>query len=69
MDWQSFECELGPNAGRETTELGQGGPISGFPAVTCSVKEALTAISTGSRNTVTASQMSRGGRPKVEVDR
>jgi hypothetical protein len=28
---RSFERELGPNAGRETTELGQGGPISGFP--------------------------------------
>jgi hypothetical protein len=28
---RSFERELGLNAGRETTELGQGGPISGFP--------------------------------------
>jgi hypothetical protein len=42
MDRRSFERELGTNAGRETTELGQGGPISGFPAVTCSPKEART---------------------------
>ena len=66
---RSFERELGPNAGRETTELGQGGPVSGFPAVTRSAKEAVTAASSGSRNAVTASQRSRGGYPKAEVNR
>jgi hypothetical protein len=64
-----IERELGPNAGRETTEMGQEDPFRVSLTVTQSAKEAVTAIRSGSRNAVTARQRTRGEMPNREGDR